>query len=296
MGIKPAMVLLVGEAANNSLQLLQWLKRRGCSCEVAQSYREAFNLVSRTQFDLVLSQYQLPDRTAFPLLDWLVGSPATLFFSARVENGFLWLKMLERGKRCISAPALRSNALPTVKSALVLAVMVGLTFSAVCSAQSSRSAVNVSYDRFEDMTEVSTSELKVDDVVGRKKEKQDLRLHARYVCAGNVSRCRPDKVELMYVSSSTGEHLWSNVLILLVDGKRMRTTTPNWNRSHDEAGHPAEHIGFSIPVEELLTIARAQKVEGKLGQTTFSLNDDNLAAMRALASEMDSPMLRKAPK
>ena len=77
------MVLLVGEAANNSLQLLQWLKRRGCRCEVAQSYREAFNLVSRTQFDLVLSQYQLPDRTAFPLLDWLVGSPATLFFSAR---------------------------------------------------------------------------------------------------------------------------------------------------------------------------------------------------------------------
>ena len=68
---------------------------------MAQSYRDAFNLVSHTQFDLVLSQYQLPDRTAFPLLDWLVGSSATLFFSTRVEKGFLWLQMLERGKRCV---------------------------------------------------------------------------------------------------------------------------------------------------------------------------------------------------
>jgi CheY-like chemotaxis protein len=111
MGIKPVMVLLVGEAANNSLQLLQWFNRRGCCCQVAQSYRDAFNLLSHTQFDLVLSQYQLPDRTAFPLLDWLVGSSATLFFSAHVENGFLWLKMLERGKRCVGTATLKSNAL-----------------------------------------------------------------------------------------------------------------------------------------------------------------------------------------
>jgi CheY-like chemotaxis protein len=67
MGIKPVMVLLVREAANNSLQLLHWFNRRGCCCQVAPSYRDAFNLVSHTQFDLVLSQYQRPDRTAFPL-------------------------------------------------------------------------------------------------------------------------------------------------------------------------------------------------------------------------------------
>jgi hypothetical protein len=64
-----------------------------------------------TQFDVVLSEYQLPDRTAFPLLDWLVGSPATFFFSTRVEDGSLWLKMLERGKRCVGAPVLRQDGL-----------------------------------------------------------------------------------------------------------------------------------------------------------------------------------------
>ena len=111
MDVKPIMVLLVGEAAKSSLQLLQWLNSRGCRCQLAHSYRDACNLVSCTQFDLVLSEYQLPDRTAFPLLDWLVGSPATLFFSVRVEDGSLWLKMLERGKRCVGAPVLRSNDL-----------------------------------------------------------------------------------------------------------------------------------------------------------------------------------------
>jgi CheY-like chemotaxis protein len=87
MGIKPVTVLLVGEGARNSLQRLQWLNQRGCRCQAAESCRDACNLVSRTQFDLGLSQYQLPVRTAFPLLDCLKGSPPTLFFSARVENG-----------------------------------------------------------------------------------------------------------------------------------------------------------------------------------------------------------------
>jgi CheY-like chemotaxis protein len=108
--IKPIMVLLVGETAKSSLKLLNWLNSRGCLCQLAQSYRDARNLVSCTQFDLVLSQYQLPDRTAL-LVDRLIGSPATLFFSARVEDGSLWLKMLERGNRCVGAPLLRSDEL-----------------------------------------------------------------------------------------------------------------------------------------------------------------------------------------
>jgi hypothetical protein len=39
------------------------------------------------------------------------GSPATLFFCARVEDGSLWLKMLDRGNRCVGAPLLRSDDL-----------------------------------------------------------------------------------------------------------------------------------------------------------------------------------------
>jgi hypothetical protein len=183
-----------------------------------------------------------------------------------------------------------------MKSTFILSVLVGLTFSAVCSAQSPRSAVKVKYDKFEDLTEVSTTESKVDDAVGPKKEKQDLRLQARYFCAGNVSRCRPDKVELMFVSFSSGAHVRSQNLILMIDGKRIRKSKPVWSIGGDEAGRTVEHIDFAISMEDLLALAHAEKAEGKLEQTTFKLNDDALSAVRALASEMDSPMLRKTPK
>jgi hypothetical protein len=109
MSNRPTMVLLVGEIPRSSVELLLWFYQRGCRCHFA-TYRDACSLISRTQFDLVLSQYRLPDRTAFSLLDWLIGSPATLFLSTVVESGCLWLPMLERGKRCVGAPLLRSNA------------------------------------------------------------------------------------------------------------------------------------------------------------------------------------------
>lgn len=109
MSNRPIRVLLVGEVPGSSLQLLLWLYERGCRCHFAISYRDACSLISHTQFDLVLSQYQLPDRTAFSLLDWLTGSPATLFLSTVVESGCLWLPMLERGKRCVGAPLVRSS-------------------------------------------------------------------------------------------------------------------------------------------------------------------------------------------
>lgn len=112
MRANPIMVLLVGEAARSCSDVLEWLERRGSRCRFSRSYGDACELLPSTQFDLVLSEYQLPDRTAFPLLDWLEGSSTTLFFSTRFEDGSLWLKMLERGRRCVGAPILRSRDLP----------------------------------------------------------------------------------------------------------------------------------------------------------------------------------------
>jgi CheY-like chemotaxis protein len=107
MSSRPIMVLVVGEIPRSALELLFRLYEQGCRCHFATSYRDACSLIARIKFDLVLSQYQLPDRTAFSLLDWLIGSPATLFFSTVVETGCLWLPILERGKRCAGAHLLR---------------------------------------------------------------------------------------------------------------------------------------------------------------------------------------------
>jgi CheY-like chemotaxis protein len=104
-------VLLAGDDVGQSPKLLRWLQSRGCSCHFASSYRNVCQLLLHAQFDLVLCQYHLPDRTAFPLLDLLGGSSATLFFSTRVENGSLWLPMLERGERRIGTPLVLSSDL-----------------------------------------------------------------------------------------------------------------------------------------------------------------------------------------
>ena len=123
MHAKPILVLLVGETARSSSNVLEWLERRGSRCRFSRSYRDASKLIRSTQFDLVLSEYQLPDRTAFPLLDWLEGSSATLFFSTRVEDGSLWLKVLERGRRCVGAPILRSRDMPNALGTLLEAAV-----------------------------------------------------------------------------------------------------------------------------------------------------------------------------
>jgi len=104
-------ILLVGENLQRCPELHRWLDNQRLLCECAASYQGACSRTSRRQFDLVISEYQLPDRTAFPLLDLLAGSPATLFFSRALENDFLWLLMLDRGRQASST--VRSTAFCT---------------------------------------------------------------------------------------------------------------------------------------------------------------------------------------
>lgn len=103
------LVLLVGEKLQRCGELYQWLDERRLEYECANHYRDARSRIARRQFDLVLSEYQLPDRSAFPLLEVLAGSPSTLFFSRVIKDDSLWLQMLDRGRRCVGMPAVRSN-------------------------------------------------------------------------------------------------------------------------------------------------------------------------------------------
>jgi CheY-like chemotaxis protein len=106
MDSKPFSVLLVGDVTVNSPTLLAWLGSKGFHCELADSCEEACRLIAGKEFDLVLSQYQLRDRTALPLLDGLTGSNATLFFSTASRNESRWLAMIERGARRVGAPVM----------------------------------------------------------------------------------------------------------------------------------------------------------------------------------------------
>ncbi len=104
---RPIMVLLVGGNPAGFLEVLSWLYKRGYRCHFATSFDDACRLISCTEFDLVLSQYRFPDRTAFSLYERLAVSQATLFLSQQVESGYVWVPQLECGRSCIGAPVLR---------------------------------------------------------------------------------------------------------------------------------------------------------------------------------------------
>ena len=111
MRINSTEILLVGESLLRCPELLGWLDDRGCTSEFSASFQDAVRRTSRKQFDLVISEYQLPDRSAFPMLDLLAGSGTTLFSSRALAADFLWLLMLDRGRRSIGSPVLRSHNL-----------------------------------------------------------------------------------------------------------------------------------------------------------------------------------------
>ena len=112
MSSTPTTVLLAGDTTTRSATLRKWSGHLDYRWEFAASFQDACRLMSQREFDLVLCQYELPDRTAFPLLDWLEGSHSTLLFSTRARKGSRWLPVIERGKRCLDRPLLQTKELP----------------------------------------------------------------------------------------------------------------------------------------------------------------------------------------
>jgi CheY-like chemotaxis protein len=112
-------VLLVGDTAARSTTLWNWLRKTGCTFEVATSYEGACSRLAQTDFDLVLCKYQLADRVAFPLLDWLEGSSSSLIFCAKSGRGSRWLPVIEHGERCLDRRLLRSTNLPAALESIL---------------------------------------------------------------------------------------------------------------------------------------------------------------------------------
>jgi CheY-like chemotaxis protein len=98
-------VLLAGDNVLRSQTLREWLQRRNCHCESATSFSDICRELTQKDFDLIVCQYDLPDRTAFPLLDWVDGSPSTLIFAGS-RHSPRWLTVVERGRRCLDKPLL----------------------------------------------------------------------------------------------------------------------------------------------------------------------------------------------
>ncbi len=78
-----------------------------CAYETAHSFREAVALLRAASFDVVLSDFDLPDGKGSCLIPCLLGTQASLFISIEVEDGCWWLPGVVRGESQWGAEALR---------------------------------------------------------------------------------------------------------------------------------------------------------------------------------------------
>jgi hypothetical protein len=100
-------VLLLGESEKGSSFLARFLEQRGCNCWFAKSAEEGLTLFDKYKFQLVLSTRPL--RLANPMVARLGESSCSAFYCQPVEDGCWWLPLVDHGKKCLGAPALRPS-------------------------------------------------------------------------------------------------------------------------------------------------------------------------------------------
>jgi hypothetical protein len=100
-------VLLWGENAYSVSLLLRRLERSGCQCWFTISEEEALQLLSEHQFRLVLNVG--PWGRTHGILSRLRGTHCDVYATYPIEDGCLWLQLLDSGRECSRTPALRPS-------------------------------------------------------------------------------------------------------------------------------------------------------------------------------------------
>lgn len=98
MDARGVTVLLVGKGARNAPVLEDHLRKRGCEVCFAISGKQAVEILQRRRFDLVLSEFMLPDGRAYQLMAPLHDTETSMFFSNSVEEGCWWMTALFKGQ------------------------------------------------------------------------------------------------------------------------------------------------------------------------------------------------------
>lgn len=107
MPVRGVTVLLVGNGARSAPTLENHLRKRGCDICFATSKKEAMEILQSRRLDLILSEFMLPDGTAYQLMAPLLGTGTTMFVSNTVENGCWWMTALFQGQDRSREPGMR---------------------------------------------------------------------------------------------------------------------------------------------------------------------------------------------
>ncbi len=112
-------VLLVGREFIESPATINWFLKRRRGCLAVSTLGEVREVNPLRKFDLILSNYHLPDGKGFTLIDLFRDHPTSLFLSHQVENGCIWLPGILRGVRCWGAAALKPQPFARLLADLV---------------------------------------------------------------------------------------------------------------------------------------------------------------------------------
>lgn len=107
MSIASPRVLVVTKSVVGVTHLLEHLLKLGCECRVVTSCWDARQEIEAGATDLMLSEVNLPDGSAYRLIPLLLGSRTTLFFTIPLHHGCLWLPAIDRGQHCFGKAALQ---------------------------------------------------------------------------------------------------------------------------------------------------------------------------------------------
>ena len=100
-------VLLVNQSVSDASHIVEYLRNLGCLCALSRSAKEARALLLRENFDLVLSEFEVPGGDWHELPELLIGREMSLFYFYAVEGGCWWIPRVSRGQECRGQAALR---------------------------------------------------------------------------------------------------------------------------------------------------------------------------------------------
>jgi hypothetical protein len=123
----PIMVLLACETAQDLFDCRKLLERRNCQCHLAKSEPEIAELLKNWEFDVVLSTLRISDGSVHRLATVLSGSPVSVFYSVRVDEGYWWLPAVTFGTECLGTPAFQPREFIDVLSRLLIQIKANIT-------------------------------------------------------------------------------------------------------------------------------------------------------------------------
>jgi hypothetical protein len=137
--------------------------------------------------------------------------------------------------------------------------------------------VNDKYDRFKDLTIVTTSKMLV------RGSKRSIRTYAEYNFAGKNQK-KPEKVSLYFFASATRPLFREDDLKLnfLVDDKRLPLGELRLEDEEKTKTTTKQTIVVTMPYETFAQIANSKKAEFQIGKLEYKLTDIHLEAFRKL--------------